>query len=63
MNLHRAYICLNYILFLFCAHTAIDYSSKLAAAQLRLETLRRRYRELLAKKEHLKHQLATVEEL
>ena len=39
---------------LFCAYTAIECAGELAGAQLKVEALRRRYRELLAKKERLK---------
>ena len=40
----------------FRIYVAIEYAGQLAGAQLKVEALRRRYRELLAKKELLKKQ-------
>ena len=41
---------------MFCVYAAIECAGELAGAQLKVEALRRRYRELLAKKERLKKQ-------
>ena len=51
--------CVNFVCVRISMHTAIECSVKLAETQLKLEALRRRYRELLASKEQMKRQLGS----